>query len=101
MSQSFGDSINAAVIGANGEINQELVEQLSGSHCVNNVFLISSKDIYHQPANENGIYIDLEDENTIADAASVIVRLVVGIVANQKKESSNTICPKELHNCRY
>ncbi len=56
--------------------------------------MISSKDIYHQPANENGIYIDLEDENTIADAASAIVRLVVGIVANQKKESSNTICPK-------
>jgi len=47
-------------------------------------FVISSKDIYHQPANEN----------TIADAASAIVRLVVGIVANQKKESCNTICPK-------
>ena len=94
MLQSFGDSINAAVIGVSRVINQVLVEQISLSHCVNNVFMISSKDIYHQPANENGIYIDLEDENTIADAASAIVRLVVGIVANQKKESSNTICPK-------
>ena len=92
--QSFGDSINVAVIGANGGIGQALVEQLSLSHCENKVFLIFSKDIYHQPANENGIYIDLEGENTIADAASAIVRLVVRIVANQKKESSNTICPK-------
>ena len=56
--------------------------------------MIPGKDIYHQPANENGIYIDLEDENTIADAASAMVRLVVGIVANPKNESSNTICPK-------
>ena len=94
MLQSFGDSINAAVIGASGVIGQVLVEQLSLSHCLKNVFSISRKDIYHQPANANGIYIDLEDENTIADAASAIVRLVVGIVANQKKESCNTICPK-------
>ncbi len=94
MLQSFGDSINVAVIGANGGIGQALVEQLSLSHCVNNIFPISRKGIYHQSANANGIYIDLEDENTIADAVSAIVRLVVGIVANQKKESSNTICPK-------
>ena len=94
MLQSFGDSINAAVIGVSRVINQVLVEQISLSNCVNNVFPISCKGIYHQSANANGIYIDLEDENTIADAASAIVRLVVGIVANQKKESSNTICPK-------
>ena len=62
MLQSFGDSINVAAIRANGEIGQELVEQLSLSHCVNSMFMIYSKDIYHQPANENGIYIDLEDE---------------------------------------
>ena len=30
--QSFGDSINVAVIGANGGIGQALVEQLSLSH---------------------------------------------------------------------
>ena len=84
MLQSFGEGINAAVIGVSRVINQVLVEQISLSNCVNNIFMISSKDIYHQPANEN----------TIADAASAIVRLVVGIVANQKKESSNTICPK-------
>ena len=45
--QSFGDSNNVAVIGANGGIGQELVEQLSLSHCVNNVFPISRKGIYH------------------------------------------------------
>ena len=36
--QSFGDSINVAVIGANGEIGQELVEQLTLSHCVKMFF---------------------------------------------------------------
>ena len=45
--QSFGDSDNGAVIGANGGIGQELVEQLSLSICVNNVFPISRKGIYH------------------------------------------------------
>ena len=36
--QSFGDSINVAVIGANGGIGQALVEQLSSSYCVKNIF---------------------------------------------------------------
>ena len=36
--QSFGDSINVAVIGANGGIGQELVEQLSLSNCPKTFF---------------------------------------------------------------
>jgi len=97
--QSFGDSINVAVIGSNGGIGQELVEQLSLSHCVNNVFPISRKGIYHQSANANGIYIDLEDETTIADAASAIRKTVheldVICVATGILHSRNNLRPEK------
>ena len=74
--QSFGDTINVAVIGANGGIGQALVEQLSLSYCVENIFSLSREGNYDQAFNSKGIHIDLEDETTIADAASAIRKTV-------------------------
>ena len=47
--QSFGDTINVAVIGANGGIGQALVEQLSLSYCVENIFLCHVKVTMTKP----------------------------------------------------
>ena len=97
--QSFGDSINVAVIGANGGIGQALVEQLSSSYCVKNIFSLSRKGNHDQPFNSKSIYIDLEDETSIANAASVIGKTVheldVVCVATGILHSHNNLLPEK------
>ena len=59
--QSFGDAINVAVIGSNGGIGQALVEQLSSSYCVKNIFSLSREGNYDQPSNLKGCLLYTSD----------------------------------------
>lgn len=96
---SFGNNINIAVVGGNGGIGQELVKQLSLSQGVERVFSLCRLEMDHQSSNTMGIHIDLEDENTIVDAASKIRYMVeeldVILVATGILHSSNNLLPEK------
>ncbi len=69
---SFGTDFTAVVIGAHGGLGGAFVKALAANDKVRQVFALSRKD---RPSNGRrvvGLRLDLEDEPSIADAASAI-----------------------------
>ncbi len=63
---SFGDGINAAVIGASGGIGAAVARQLDAAPAVERVIRLSRSQ------EKSALTLDLEDEASIADAAAAI-----------------------------
>ncbi len=68
--RSFGSDLNAVVIGASGGIGGALADELDRSQAVSRVFRLSRSSPGPAAASSSWMHLDLEDENTIADAAA-------------------------------
>jgi NAD(P)-dependent dehydrogenase (short-subunit alcohol dehydrogenase family) len=68
---SFGQRLNIAVVGANGGIGAAIARQLDTSPNVSNVFRLTRVP-HRNGASGTRILLDLENEKTIADAATAV-----------------------------
>lgn len=76
---SFGGELNAAVIGAGGGIGGAFVEALSASDNIRQVFALSRRGKNLEAGNVIGLTLDLEDEDSIAEAAATISQSADGL----------------------
>ena len=71
---SFGGTLNVAVVGASGGIGGALVADLQRCQAVSQVFRLSRSRLRPENSKDVCLHLDLENEETIADAAAAIER---------------------------
>jgi NAD(P)-dependent dehydrogenase (short-subunit alcohol dehydrogenase family) len=95
---SFGAAPNVAVIGASGGIGGALADQVSACRAVSKIVRLSRSAPASQ-ADPVWLHIDLEDENSIADAASELKCLAdawhLVIVATGVLHDENRLQPEK------
>ena len=74
--ESFGTELNVAVIGASGGIGGALVADLQRCQAVSKVFRLSRSSLRSENSKDVCLHLDLENEETIAEAAAAIKRSV-------------------------
>jgi len=72
--ESFGTALNVAVIGASGGIGAALVDGLQGCQAVSKVFRLSRSSLSPENGKDVCLHLDLENEETIAEAAAATER---------------------------
>ena len=97
---SFGNGLNVAVIGASGGIGQALAEALGNCPAVERVFGLSRRAPTSGPDGGRAWHrLDLEDEDTIAGAASAfrhkVGELHLVIVASGILHDGDTLLPEK------
>ena len=71
--ESFGDSINVAIVGASGGLGAALANRLGANQAVSSIFRLA-RSPQRQITNRDWLHLDLEDEGTIETAAAEIER---------------------------
>lgn len=72
--ETFGTSLNVAVIGASGGLGRAVVEELAGRDTVASLYAFSRTDGGIGSAKVRWHHLDLEDEASIAEAAALAKR---------------------------
>ena len=76
---SFGDDIEAVVVGASGGLGRAFVELLAAHPRVAAVHACARSPLPETPDKVMGLFLDLEDEKSIAEAAEAIARATGGL----------------------
>ena len=96
--ESFGDSINVAIVGASGGLGAALANRLGANHAVSSIFRLA-RSPQRQVTNCDWLHLDLEDEGTIETAAAAIERrageLHMLIVASGVLHDGTTLRPEK------
>ena len=96
--ESFGDSINVAIVGASGGLGAALANRLGANHAVSSIFRLA-RSPQRQVTNRDWLHLDLEDEGTIETAAAEIERrageLHMLIVASGVLHDGTTLRPEK------
>ena len=96
---SFGPMLSAVVIGTSGGIGSALVDFLEECHAVLNVFQLSRSSPRSGRSKDDWLHIDLENEETIAEAAAAVERLAgdlhLVIVATGILHDGNRLQPEK------
>lgn len=70
--ESFGTALNVAVIGASGGIGGALADDLESCQAVSKVFRLSRSSRRSENSKDAFLHLDLENEESIAEAAAAI-----------------------------
>lgn len=96
---SFGMELNVAVIGASGGIGSAITDVLGRHQAISNVFALSRTVAALKAEGRTWIYLDLENERSIGEAAHAIAKSVevldIVIVATGVLHQENFLQPEK------